>query len=63
MSQTGFPCVDAFEEAEIDVFLILDELFLFFDVGFDIFEVAGEQELDEVVAMEVGHVAIVPKCL
>lgn len=36
-------------------------MFFFEETGLNVFEVAGEQEFDEVVAMEVGDVAIVPE--
>lgn len=61
VAEAGLSGVDAFEERVVDVFLVADEGLFFADGGLYVLEIAGDEELEEVVAVKVGDIAIVPE--
>ena len=61
MPETGLSGIDASEESVVNVFLVLDEFLFLDDAGLYIFEVAGVQKFDKVVAVEKGNISVVPK--
>ena len=63
MAETGLPGVDGPEDGIIDVLFFLHEFFFVGDELGEVFEVGGEDVLEEVKTVEEGDIPVVPKQL
>lgn len=60
ISETSLASIDTLEKRIVDVLLTSNKLLFLQNIGLNIFEVAGIQHFQEIVAMKIRSITIVP---